>query len=124
MDRDKDMKTAFLKELERLINRESMENGSDTPDFILAGFLGDVLEAWDKAIHAREKYYGRTISPATTPVPFAGVCPLCGHALDAEAKCENHGPQIPAGVKYMRVCKACGHQFEGNANICPECNAA
>lgn len=118
------MKTAFLKELEKLINRESMENGSDTPDFILAGFLGDVLEAWDRAIQARETYYGRTISPAASPVPFAGVCPLCAHALDAEGKCRSHGKQIPAGIALKRVCRACGNEFEGTANICPECNAA
>lgn len=118
------MKTAFLKELEKLINRESMENGSDTPDFILAGFLGDVLEAWNKAIHAREKYYGRTISPAATPVPFAGVCPLCGAALGAQSQCPVHGKQLPAGIVPKRVCRACGNEFEGSANICPECNAA
>lgn len=53
------MKTEFRKRLEQLINSESMENGSNTPDFILAEFLCDVLEAYDRTQQAREKWYGR-----------------------------------------------------------------
>ena len=49
----------FKLELERLINSHSMENGSDTPDFILADFLGTCLEAFDKAVQSREQWYGR-----------------------------------------------------------------
>ena len=40
------------------INRVSAENGSDTPDFILADLLADVLKAFDKAVHARSRWYG------------------------------------------------------------------
>lgn len=43
----------FRKELETLINRHSLENGSDTPDFILAQYLTDCLEAFDRASRAR-----------------------------------------------------------------------
>lgn len=53
------MKTEFRKKLSQLINSESMENGSNTPDFILAEFLSDVLNAWDESVTAREKWYGR-----------------------------------------------------------------
>ena len=49
----------FENELEALINKYSMENGSDTPDFMLAGYLSDCLRVWDKTITAREKWYGR-----------------------------------------------------------------
>lgn len=49
----------FRKELERLINGHSRENESDTPDFILADYLNDCLDAFDKAANAREKWYGR-----------------------------------------------------------------
>ncbi len=49
----------FLTELKVVINRHSMENGSDTPDFILATFLRDCLAAWDRAVRRREKWYGR-----------------------------------------------------------------
>lgn len=40
------------------INSACAENGSDTPDFILAAFLSDVLRAFDKAILARSEWYG------------------------------------------------------------------
>ena len=50
---------AFRSELERLINRESMENGSNTPDFILAKFLRGCLESFDSAVQERETWYGR-----------------------------------------------------------------
>jgi hypothetical protein len=55
------MSETFRKELESLINRHSAENGSDTPDFILADYLQDCLFAWDKAVAAREKWYGRPL---------------------------------------------------------------
>jgi len=48
----------FHQEIAALINRHSKENGSDTPDFILAQFLNDGLEAFDRAVVNREKWYG------------------------------------------------------------------
>jgi hypothetical protein len=47
------------KEIETAINRCCAENGSDTPDFILAEFLTDCLAAWDKAVDARERWLDR-----------------------------------------------------------------
>jgi hypothetical protein len=52
----------FEKKLEHLLNCESMENGSDTPDFILAQYLRGCLETWNSAVQAREKWYGRPIN--------------------------------------------------------------
>lgn len=49
----------FRKALENLINCHSMENGSDTPDFMLAEYLSDCLRAFDKAVSARERWYDR-----------------------------------------------------------------
>jgi hypothetical protein len=49
----------FRKELESLINCHSRENGCNTPDFMLAEYLTDCLAAFDKAVNAREKWYGR-----------------------------------------------------------------
>lgn len=49
----------FRDELEALINRNSKENGSNTPDFMLAEFLTDCLIAFDKTTNLREKWYGR-----------------------------------------------------------------
>ncbi len=50
-------KPNFREGLERLINCYSKENGSNTPDFILAGYLTDCLEAFDKAVLNRSKWY-------------------------------------------------------------------
>lgn len=41
------------------INCASAENGSDTPDFILAEALESVLKAFDVAVVRREEWYGR-----------------------------------------------------------------
>ncbi len=46
-------------ELAAVVNRHSAENGSNTPDFILAEYLGGCLAALDRAVNAREKWYGR-----------------------------------------------------------------
>lgn len=49
---------AFVDEIRSTINRHSKENGSNTPDFILASFLNDCLKAFDLATKEREKWYG------------------------------------------------------------------
>ena len=49
----------FLIELRKLINRYSLENFSDTPDFVLADYLIQCLCAFENTTNAREKYYGR-----------------------------------------------------------------
>ncbi len=44
------------------LNRFSAENGSNTPDFILAQFLLDCLTAFNACSRARETWYGRSLS--------------------------------------------------------------
>lgn len=46
-------KYGFRAEFIRLLNWHSKENGSNTPDFILADYLIDCLNAWDKAVTRR-----------------------------------------------------------------------
>lgn len=53
--------STFLSEIESLINRFSRENGSDTPDFILAEYLTSCLDAYDKALQRREAWYDREV---------------------------------------------------------------
>lgn len=55
----------FREQLTSLLNRESKENGSNTPDFILASYLHGALDAFDKATLERERWYGR---PTEGPV--------------------------------------------------------
>lgn len=45
----------LLEDLSALLNKHSMENGSNTADFILAAYLLDCLAAFDKAMMARDK---------------------------------------------------------------------
>jgi hypothetical protein len=56
---DKNKKSEFRKSIEVLINSKSLENGSDTPDFILAEYLVDCLTAFDKAVNKREKWLNK-----------------------------------------------------------------
>jgi len=48
------IKDSFRKELEALINQHSMENGSNTPDFVLSNYLCSCLTAFDDAVNARK----------------------------------------------------------------------
>lgn len=52
---------SFKSELAQLIHKWSMDSRSDTPDYILAGFLRGCLHCWDTAISQRTK--------ATEPPP-------------------------------------------------------
>lgn len=49
----------FEDELVCLINKYSKENGSSTPDFILANFLIRCLGVFDETIIERSDWYGR-----------------------------------------------------------------
>lgn len=51
----------FKHELRDLINRHSMENGSDTPDHILAAYLAACLAAFDAAVQQRKHATGREL---------------------------------------------------------------
>ena len=45
----------FKEELKNLINKHSKENDSNTPDFVLAIYLGECLKAFNKAVNRREQ---------------------------------------------------------------------
>jgi len=51
--------SAFRTELQSLINRHSVENGSNTPDFLLAEHLVQQLNTWDQYVTRREQWFGR-----------------------------------------------------------------
>jgi hypothetical protein len=58
-----DNRSQFRKKLENLINEFSMENGSNTPDFLLAEYLVTQLNTWDQYVTRREEWYGRAPVP-------------------------------------------------------------
>ncbi len=57
----------FQRELESLINRYSRENGSHTPDFVLAEYLSGCLAAFDAAVGQRDAWYGVRLRPDNEP---------------------------------------------------------
>ena len=90
----KEEKPTFEKELEELINRHSKENGSDTPDFILAEYLLGCLNNFNTTIKERESWYGRQLKNNQTPssLPDDGgektVCTDNPHEINpGEDKC-------------------------------------
>lgn len=54
---------AFRDELQHILNKYCAENGSNTPDYILCGYLLDCLTAYDKAVQSRARWYGRMDEP-------------------------------------------------------------
>lgn len=53
------MSSALAKELAEVLNRHSAECKSDTPDYILAQYLEECLENYNKTIRMREAWYER-----------------------------------------------------------------
>jgi len=72
-------------EIEQTINSHSAENGSNTPDFVLAGYIMDCLSAFDRAVTAREKWYGRDPELVTErPTPPADAQPTTESESEGE----------------------------------------
>lgn len=51
------------RELQSLLNRHCAENGSNTPDFLLAEFLLGCLIAYNTTTKARDKWYNVHLEP-------------------------------------------------------------
>ena len=49
----------FKIELAELLNKHSKENGSDTPDYLLANYLIQCMDVFDKIVIDRDSWYGR-----------------------------------------------------------------
>lgn len=56
---DARQRSEFRAGLTSLINRTCRENGSNTPDYILASYLEQCLDAFDGAVTQRSKWYGQ-----------------------------------------------------------------
>lgn len=65
---------ALRQEIAAVLNCHSKDNGSNTPDWILAEYLLVCLDAFDGAVNAREKWYGReNARPATSRPTISGL---------------------------------------------------
>ena len=58
----------FHTELTNLINCYSLENESNTPDWLLATYILQCLETFNFVVNAREKWYGRGVVSSTTEI--------------------------------------------------------
>ncbi len=76
----------FLKAIETAINTHSMENGSNTPDFILASYLVGCLGAFEEAVAHREAWYGRGPEGVVTiPTHSVSVTTGANHSWFSQA---------------------------------------
>jgi len=48
----------FKHDLQDLINKHCIENASNTPDFILAQYLVNCLDTYNKVTHSRDIWWG------------------------------------------------------------------
>lgn len=53
------LRKVFLEELSALVNKHSLQKGSNTPDFILAKHLCECVESLNATVRRRERWYGR-----------------------------------------------------------------
>jgi hypothetical protein len=85
----------LVQELASILNRRSLENGSYTPDFILADYLSRCLVLFDDATKARANWYGQPMKDLEfNKVAGACVTPEEKKAAQADAL-KKH--QFPAG---------------------------
>jgi hypothetical protein len=56
-----ELDSQLQKDIADVINRHCAENGSNTPDFILADYLLNCLAAFNIAISRREEWHGRGV---------------------------------------------------------------
>ena len=79
-----------LKELTDLINRNSLENGSNTPDFILAEYMLNALFAFEAASNYRTTWYGGQSEDAVLSGEQCPNTPFVAHMNDSTKEEINH----------------------------------
>lgn len=62
-----------------LLNRESAENESDTPDWVLASYLRRCLDTFNACVNMRERYYGRELRQKSTRIVDIEDCTILGY---------------------------------------------
>lgn len=110
-----DMKRAeFVERIRTAINCLSMENGSNTPDFLLAEYLCGCLETFDRAVVMRDKWYGRG-GDSKTP---ASSMDYGGGPFDENGI---EGPNSPSETETEYECIGCGEPVKTELTYCEVC---
>jgi len=65
MDEQQSNLDKFQNDLADLINKYSLENDSDTPDFLLAAYLRHCLDTWNVITQLRTDWYNPTSKEPT-----------------------------------------------------------
>jgi len=60
----------ILRDLAAVLNCYSQENRSNTPDFVLAGFVLRCLHALDEAVNERDRWYHVALRPGASAIQF------------------------------------------------------
>ena len=101
----------FAAELEKLVNRFSIENKSNTPDFILAEFLLHCLTAFEATSLRRETWFGVSLDIARRwdekVMQAIGEASMCWSNIDGAGvfdseKAKQVGDDL---LKYLRNCE-------------------
>ena len=99
----------LVQELTQVINRRSLENGSNTPDFILADFLSRCLVAFDDTTNARATWYGQPMKDlefnkvagaCVTPEENKAAQLRALHKTPYGANLGINAPEIVAGLRF------------------------
>jgi hypothetical protein len=97
------MSSEFERELEVLINKHSMENASNTPDFILADYLMKCLETYNHTIQRRSQWYKpntkisvNEIAPTVNPPRKWEICTVYPERMP-KAYCGYNGQNLQLG---------------------------
>ena len=78
---------SFEDALRQLINRYSMENGSNTPDYLLAEYLVACLNAYGLAVTKRDRWFG--FEPWSHVRPYQrGVTCTCNEEDPTKCRCK------------------------------------
>jgi len=135
------MSAELRDEIAKVLNRHSRENRSDTPDFLLAEYVLDSLDAFDRVTRMRETWYGRGDGGGIPMEVAADVgVPALQLVHNEPLQLQDRlDPPIPVGqlqwIAKVRgeegpdddevyICGRCG-AWEKNGEtfpICPDCN--
>ena len=90
------------RDLAAVINSHSVENESNTPDWILAQYLMDCLKTFKTATLARESWYDCHHEPGKTVERSRVTCRECHYSGRAKA----FGAVISASALYCPKCQS------------------
>ncbi|MCM8813687.1 MAG: glycosyltransferase [Candidatus Omnitrophica bacterium] len=101
------------KQIKSWINENSLENVSNTPDFILAEAVHASLEVVQAAIKRRDEWYGVRLAPGLHP---GEICPIYGRVLAAlGVSIATHEDNLMAHIEHLKREAGIEHEYKARA---------